>query len=1273
MCRIKLLLLLLPLFALATVTETRTQDEAADIRFGQTPSDIPTGGLIRDLKNMNVTPFENADVSAHADKHVYIGYGVYDPDGEHCANADVGSIDGTDPVQTGRFSEASFKTFNGHSYLLSQQNFTYAQCRTIANNYYGYPASITSEGENDFLRQEYGAEPFWVGLKKAAPTEPYINARGDRQDYFNFNIEDASWASNKANVLSVDGAWIKADGSGTAKCLVEFESEDYKRPVKICAPWWSIERTYARPADSRYLVPSVDNQGNPTTIDIRKFNQADYPKRISVCTQREAAPAGVSPGDKIEVTCNSYYDITRSPKCQANPQQDLCFVNECRGAIVNSCDLIDTIDAPKGYGVETVLDKNGQETRVKRQVGVKMHKYSCDAFNVQSPCLSRQEITMLPQPCPGTHMDPNDPNSRPIRVYGSPSQVRYAADGTLEKVYGICPDGSRVEVPFDTLARDTRICLRYDWIEQNSTWSERCTQERPYRDVTVSTSLTEHDTYEGDPNCVRLNNIEEAQPDRETFITYRQKGYADMTLKKAYIEGTTSSDWAVDIGTGYIEHVLSHMQWDGDNANDIGMNPPPLTATQQAELQDLMIDCDESLAVNEGHKRFYFDFLVHFMHDTMIGDLGFVKNLKFGADDNFRMLDVDNVTWSQCQDINSRIESHNPYPVIGSGIDAEPVLTLVFPTPADRNWTSMTSTQINNIQNQLDSQGWRLSDFGVRITDMIRPEDPPTVKGKCPIIMWVPFEKYALQDISGTNSRFRGKTYTAVPFENCLKIAYCAQANLLNPMPFSGSQECNIEVGGATSNAVDYVDNRVRAKLDEFAEENRANIKTPLAVRHMDEDGAFLPIAEAPLAIDGTHEIFFIQEYVKPLRGWGYLPSYNFLAYTSSQVKANGHLIWPVHPYPKMREKLYFDWSNWRKTHHFKGAKSDFLGASAFVGEQGGFKDRPESYAYALLSGGGATFLSAVILAFTGDQKEFEANVKAKAYGKVSDLRHYRSNYYPQYESRSPLSGKIMYSQLDYATNGRANHNDEGVFYDAVKKIIDDFMETLNVYDPSAQPFHTYYPLRTLFALNLGYPGLDWWNVWARKTRGPKEDHGTLDLGRYVTTHYMGGTNGLAIVVPYVGDYELQAFDANGIEISTAEVRESDFGLIAQNYTNERAAQIVFGKNMNIVVSSPSCRFEEMVLVGGGVSGGYYEVDDPYSPYNGCREADHQYVEEHAIKQIKVKVKNTDKFYVLDLDYPMPYANRAFLVTYHLKQDKMYRCFDDFTQCGGGDYERIEP
>lgn len=1253
------------MLAAAPTTEMRDQEEAGDIRYGQTPSDIPTGGLINEIRPTTLAPFEGANVAAHGDKHVYIGYGVYDPEQEHCALADVGSLDGSDAIDSGRFEEASLQIFNGHSYLMSVNSMNYATCRDWAMNYYGYPAIVTSASENDFLTEAYGTTPYWLGIYKPFAASPYRDAKGESATYFNFSTEDASWAENRSNVIKTGDSWFKVSATDSRKCVIEIESEDYKRPVKICAPWWSIERTYKRPPESRYLVESVDAQGNPTTVDIRTFNQSDYPQRVKVCTEREVLPAGVNPDDTVNVTCNSYYDVTKSPLCQENPQQELCFVNECRGSIINSCTLVDTEDAPKGYGKKMVVDENGQETYIKAQVDVKMHKYECSAFTTSAACLNYADVTMLPQPCPGTHSDPNDETSKPIRVYGSAQRAVYAADGTLEKLQGKCPDGTLVDVPVDVLSRNTRVCTRYDWIEQHRTWSERCVTERPYRDITVSTALTEHDAYEDDPDCVRLNNIVDAQPDRETVIRYLQKGYADMNLKKAYIEGTATPDWTVPIGTGYIEHVLSNMNWSGDSdSGDLGdaaaLN---LTPAQEAELAELDIDCD---ALSNAHKVFLEGNLAQYQYGLAMQEVGLGTSLDLigrYSGSNPRLHVARNVTWAQCAELKSRIDAFawttagGLVPNAWSAI----ITTKEFATPDSRDWASLPLADIAAAQSYLNNT-YRFNDAGISVSDLITPETDVWETGTCPILIESD-NLVQLGDTSVSGSTVTTQLRIENTFNSCLKVAYCSSGNLLNPMPYSGTQICRLRYDG-NSNAADFVNDRIADKLDDFAAENAAATETPTEVRAHDEDGSWRSIPENPLSIDGTNEIFFIQEFSPPLRGWGYLPSYNFKKYDSSYVTANGRYIWPIVPLPSMTEPIDFEWRNWRKTRTFRGSSSPFVAANAFIGETGGFKDRPESYAYSFLTGGTGFLLSSVVAIFSGTKKEFEADVSVKIYSDQADYRDYVPNFYPLYEGRVEEGARFRYSQLSYATSSPLRNSDEHRFYDAVNTIIDDFADTLNIYDPNSNPFHSAYSLTNLTGIRIGWPGLDWWNPWDVKTRtsNAAQTSGTVEMRREVTTHYMGAVNGVGIVVPYAGDYEVRAYDSLGSEVSYVDVPESSFVSIT-GYGQERAARVMLGLNMNTVVGSP-CSDSGVAVVGGGTVGGYYELRSSDPQFSSCGQADHTYVEEHAIKQLHIKVKNTDKYYVIDLDYPMPWANRAFLITYNYKQDKIYRCFDgDFGEC----------
>lgn len=70
MCLIKPFLILLALQAslLAIEVDDRNNTEAEDIVAGSKPSTIPTGGLIKDLKDKTITVFKDADVSEHLNK-----------------------------------------------------------------------------------------------------------------------------------------------------------------------------------------------------------------------------------------------------------------------------------------------------------------------------------------------------------------------------------------------------------------------------------------------------------------------------------------------------------------------------------------------------------------------------------------------------------------------------------------------------------------------------------------------------------------------------------------------------------------------------------------------------------------------------------------------------------------------------------------------------------------------------------------------------------------------------------------------------------------------------------------------------------------------------------------------------------------------------------------------------------------------------------------------------------------------------------------------------
>lgn len=1224
----------------ALEVDYRDETEAHDISQGSKPSEIPTGGLFRDLHEIGVDAFKHADVSGHPDKKVYVGYGIYDPDQEQCAKVDVGS--GADPLYNNEFLESSLQIFNGHAYLRSKNKMTRSQCVSRANHYFGYPAIPTTKAEDTFLSLSYAADnPIWLGLYKTAANVPYINAKGDQQMHFNFFVNTDPYSTSVKAVKMLGKYWHRTNESERNYCVIEFETDDYKRPIKVCAPWWTVERTYPLPAESRYMVNSVDKDGKSIQIDVRKFNKALFPKQAKVCVKRDETSTDAHIGDTSKVVCNSYYSIERSPACQENLLQDVCFVNECRGAIQNSCELKATEDAPLTYSKKLVIDNEGVERWVKGRDKIKMHSYECDVFTATAQCSQWSDITMMPQECP----DSTTSDGNPIYVYGDPSKP---VGNPVTALKGKCPNGQTVNVPINILATTSRRCLRYQWLESKNNWAESCTQDRPYLDHTVHVNINETDSYQEDPLCVRLNNINDARPPQMAQVKFKRSGYAALNLKKAYIEGGESDFSPVPLTTGYIDDVLNHMDW-SQESNTTG-SPPPI---DQSKLN--IINCDDY----DGIKDIYSDFMVGFLNDNL-------KKNKFGKvlrlDGDARIVNVNNLTWFQCNSLAASIGSDSPY-----SITANPVISYL---PEDyRDFSKMTPEEITNYQNSFDDQ-LRFNELGVNVTNMITPESEPLERGQCPIhILKIQSDKFG--DITGSDP-FVTDTVEEMPYEGCRRLALCTHSDYLNPRNYSGNQVCKLKIGiGAGDATENEYQNEIDAEIESQVQKSKKYPKSPYEVRKDDED-SYTQTSQWIFGIDGTKDIFFVQEYVPPLRGWGYLPSYNFLEYTSSSVSVNNTQVWPIIQHYKMKDKLRMNWMNRSNAHRFYGTSSSFVNANAFVGDTGGFSARPESYAYNLMTGGVGWLVSGLITVFSGPHKEFEADVSASVMGLKSDLRHYKENYYPQYEGRvqdPSENNKLKYSYMRYKTGGRYDRSDESRFYKSAMEIMDDFFETLNVYEPHP-PYSSYYPAQ-LKKLVKGYPSIDWWEIYDHKQTGWKEAQGELEIKRNVTTHYMGAVNGVSIVVPYNGDYDVYAYDSLGSLVAQTEVKENDFIKRGSTGYTFSAALPNLGEKMNIVVpEANSCKDANMVSVGGGVAGGYYEVYDYnnyYRPYANCAEADHKYVEEHAITQIKIKLSNTDKYYVIDLDYPLPYINRIFLVSMENTESREYRCYGNFPECS--DYE----
>jgi len=194
----------------------------------------------------------------------------------------------------------------------------------------------------------------------------------------------------------------------------------------------------------------------------------------------------------------------------------------------------------------------------------------------------------------------------------------------------------------------------------------------------------------------------------------------------------------------------------------------------------------------------------------------------------------------------------------------------------------------------------------------------------------------------------------------------------------------------------------------------------------------------------------------------------------------------------------------------------------------------------------------------------------------------------------------------------------------------------------------------------VGYPGLKWYR------NGPKSQSDTYNYNNSVKKDYnvvyYGATNSVTIFVPFKADYEVVALDKRFNIIGKQTAYYRDFLTVNGK---QQYKQIFFslGNNFNIADNisdnntTGACRFSNVVEWGGGVSGGYYSFGTPKGYH--CDKSNDLYVQEHSAKYLTVRKLDSDKFNVITLKKPLPFANRVFLVTEGKLETRDYVCVQD--------------
>jgi hypothetical protein len=520
---------------------------------GSKATNIPYGFYINGFQKSSIEAFKNVDLTQYPNKKLFVGYGVYDVDDKNCRYLDIPSNNEL-PQHV-----KNIKTLGNNTYGVSFSRMTFSQCKALASKFSGYVYTPMNASEYqavmDALNNTAGGETpkdFWVGYLRSDCSSSYLNDEGYSQSYVRFRFKNE--ICNDSNKLTFTNAgsrvWMRTGSTDEHYCPIVIHSPDYLRPIKYCAPWWRIERSWKlKETDGLYKL-------NGRTYDFRYAKYIiDYPKDITICTETNASFANDESNGRFQFTCRSYDDIKASPACLESITLPQCHVNECQGYAENTCVKVDEIRPFKDYDVGYIL-KDGVETKVKTRDNKLINIYDCPSPNPPSSnCLKKEIVSVLPVECPNSQCaeladcfkDETIPNDKCLtqykceKSYGSVDNVIYK-DGSVYALGGVCSDGSQVTALIERKSGIKRKCLQYnEYVETNST-IKKCTSTANSTFKTVDAAITDVDIYQDDSRCIRINNIEEARPKIETVFKYKTEGFFKTSIQKAYIDGSSENN-----------------------------------------------------------------------------------------------------------------------------------------------------------------------------------------------------------------------------------------------------------------------------------------------------------------------------------------------------------------------------------------------------------------------------------------------------------------------------------------------------------------------------------------------------------------------------------------------------------------------------------------------------------------------------------------------------------------------------------------------------------
>ena len=1185
---------------------SRTQDIGEFMITSDRPSDLPVAGFSEFFDKENINIFKNMDLTSYTNMKIFAGYGLYDPAQDNCQFIEVPNKSKSD-FET-NFQD--FLKFNKHTYAKTINRMNYSQCLSKASEYGGTPVIIDSSSENYFIKRNYSnSNSSWIGATIADCTSIYLSAIQKTQFFTNFR-EDTICESNKKNLIQNKfGYWEKVNSSDVYNCVIEWDSEEFFRPIKVCAPWWRVGREFKNPSIGPY-----------SQRELNRINQASIPQTLDICTQYDTnATAIINPEVGRDVTCTTYYSATIAPECFFDSHQAQCFVDECGGYIRNACRLKFEEVVGKGY-IKGQVIHDGVKVSIKVKDEVKTNVFTCPPSPYSmSDCLKKSQVIIYPKEC--TRGGSNCEGLKAClysaltedeittcentysceKIYASRDFLPdIDSNGIVTALHGKCSDGEMLDFEPNILGTNERRCLEYDQVEIVENSIEKCLLDRNYQDHRVNVAFTSSDAYEDEPNCLRIDTVEDSQVDTPITVNLSSNGYFKHKITRVFID-----DRRENLYIGGDDSYMLDVMNGGTETTSVESNS---TSTSS---------CNLNLNCNSYIDQSYIDRVKAILMDGSYPDRN-VDEIIISTSESFVYVSGLS-TQDSCNDYAS-------YHGFSSYTDSTR-------QPRWETWqagTTRCTIYLNH--GSYDSH----------------------------------FDRIAL---AGGNIEYHWRR--SISKKSCMENAICingAYNESAYGTSFSSTAVCSV-VSQPTGSPEEYLESlQVLANCDIPPEPLPTNTGTCEPAHRS---------AQLNTILNGFESILVFEDYLTGIFGYysnfmSRLPKSNFA--TVSGGSQTNKEIFPLVKLSRVADIERYAAHIAHYSHRNK--QVDTIGEVAI-----GLSAVTSTIVGGPITGALATAVVFVIVALLTPSRAMDSQdmewviykqPPTSDFSRFDNRKLVRSDRIVGSSVHVPTPINLANATTipgndNYLTYIEGYHSiprqDPGNYRGVLANALEAKKATLycSGYDTPTVESMIHRAERSTIG---GYPSCKWYNLWCTKKNAYVYDP-NIEVSKLTNTIYSGADETVTFLLPYTGDFRVIGYDKYETVIGDLNISESDFiNTVSSSQLN--FAQVKLGTTMSIapgVAPGSACFNDYMVEVGGGISGVYQEMGTTGDNI-GCGKSNNTYVNDHSIVKIEVIPANMPNArFTFWTKKPLPFPNRIFLATLGKKQEREYRCYDEFGDC----------